>query len=138
MFDELIDSEKYYEYYCGKNNYEIVVEILLWCTEYVLNERIGDDENIFKLVFGINIEQDKKKEIYNILEQLHIKIKKRNALNKSSRLIEIKRNNNNESNLKTSSRALPYHPPKTVYKNNNDKTSKKLKQFQEETDIIKE
>ena len=27
--------------------------------------------------------------------------------------------------------------PKTVYKNNNDKTSKKLKQFQEETDIIK-
>ena len=28
--------------------------------------------------------------------------------------------------------------PKTVYKNNNDKTSKKLKQFQEETDIIKE
>ena len=120
MFDELIDSEKYYEYYCGKNNYEIVVEILLWCTEYVLNERIGDDENIFKLVFGINIEQDKKKEIYNILEQLHIKIKKRNALNKSSRLIEIKRNNNNESNLKTSSRALPYHPPTSENDNTNN------------------
>ena len=96
LFDEIIESEKYYNYYFGKYNYEIVVEILLWCTEQVLEEKIPDDENIFKLIFGINIEPNKKKEITNILEDLSSKIKKRNALSKSTRMIEM--NNTKESN----------------------------------------
>ena len=89
LFDEIIETEKYYNYYFGKYNYEIVVAILLWCTEQILEEKIDDDENIFKLIFGINIEPNKKKEIYDILEELYSKIKKRNALSKSTRLIEM-------------------------------------------------
>ena len=89
LFDEIIETEKYYNYYFGKYNYEIVVVILLWCTEQILEEKICDDENIFKLIFGINIEPNKKKEIYDILEELYSKIKKRNALSKSTRLIEM-------------------------------------------------
>ena len=89
LFDEIIETEKYYNYYFGKYNYEIVVVILLWCTEQILEEKISDDENIFKLIFGINIEPNKKKEIYDILEELYSKIKKRNALSKSTRLIEM-------------------------------------------------
>ena len=92
IFDEIIESEKYYEYYFGQKNYEIVVLILLWCTEHILGEEIKDNENIFKLIFGINIQPNKKKEIYQIIEQIHSKIKKRNALNNSTRLIELSNN----------------------------------------------
>ena len=89
IFDEIIESEKYYNYYCGRDNYEIVVEILLWCTEYILGEEIKDEENIFKLIFGITIESNKKKEIYNLIEQIYSKIKGRNALSKSTQLIDM-------------------------------------------------
>ena len=107
IFDEIIESEKFYRYYCGKNNYEIVVEILLWCTEHILDEEIKDEENIFKLIYDINIESNKKKEMYYIIEQIHAKIKKRNALSNSSRLIELNKSkninnvNNNLLNPKT-------------------------------------
>ena len=104
IFDEIIESEKYYEYYIGQKNYEIVVLILLWCTEHILGEEIKDNENIFKLIFGINIEPNKKQEIYKIIEEIHTKIKKRNALNKSTRLIELSNNkkiNSNMSNQKS-------------------------------------
>ena len=99
IFDELIESEQYYHFYCGKNNYEIVVEILLWCTEHILNEKIKDDENIFRLIYGINIDPNKKKEMYNIIDLLHSKIKKKNFLNKSSRLAEGSNSKNNNNNL---------------------------------------
>ena len=98
IFDEVIENEKYYGYFCGRNNYEIVVEILLWCAEKVLDEKIKDDENIFKLIFGINIDPKKKKEIYTIIEELHSKINKRNTLNKSSRFNETNNNSNNNTN----------------------------------------
>ena len=99
IFDELIESEQYYHFYCGKNNYEIVVEILLWCTEHILNEKIKDDENIFRLIYGINIDPNKKKEMYNIIDLLHSKIKKKNFLNKSSRLAEGSNSKNMNNNL---------------------------------------
>ena len=99
IFDEIIESEKYYKYYCGKDNYEIVVEILLWCTEHILDEEIKDDENIFKLIYGINIAPSKKKEMYNIIAQIYDKIKKRNALSKSTRLIELSNSKNINNNL---------------------------------------
>ena len=122
IFDEIIESEKFYELYIGKNNYEIVIEILLWCTEYVLDEKIKDDENIFILIFGINIEPNKKKEIYNILEQLHNKIKKRNALSKSSRLIEtsnIKKSINVELSQNNNYSLLSSRPKRYDYNNMN-------------------
>ena len=99
IFDELIESEQYYHLYCGKNNYEIVVEILLWCTEHILNEKIKDDENIFRLIYGINIDPNKKIEMYNIIDLLHSKIKKKNFLNKSSRLAEDSNSKNMNNNL---------------------------------------
>ena len=99
IFDELIESEQYYHFYCGKNNYEIVVEILLWCTEHILNEKIKDDENIFRLIYGINIDPNKKKEMHNIIDLLHSKIKKKNFLNKSSRLAEGSNSKNMNNNL---------------------------------------
>ena len=99
IFDELIESENYYHFYCGKNNYEIVVEILLWCTEHILDEKIQDDENIFRLIYGINIEPNKKKEMYNIIDLLHSKIKKKNFLNKSSHLVDGSNNKNMNNNL---------------------------------------
>jgi len=122
IFDEIIESEKFYELYIGKNNYEIVVLILLWCTEYVLDEKIKDDENIFILIFGINIDQNEKKEKYNILEQLHIKIKKRNTLSKSSRLIDmnnIKKSTNDELNQNNNYCLLSSRPKRYDYNNIN-------------------
>ena len=76
-----------------------MVEILLWCTEHILDEKIEDDENIFKLIYGINIEPNKKKEMYNIIEQLYSKIKRKNFLNKSSHLPEGNNIKNMNSNL---------------------------------------
>ena len=123
LFDEIIETEKYYNYYFGKYNYEIVVEILLWCTEQMLKEKISDNENIFKLIFGINIEPNKKKEIYDILEELSIKIKKRNALSKSTRLTEMSNTNNNYNdnkaiNQKGNFNMLSSRPQRYDYNNN--------------------
>ena len=123
LFDEIIETEKYYNYYFGKYNYEIVVEILLWCTEQKLEEKIPDNENIFKLIFGINIEPNKKKEIYDILEELSIKIKKRNALSKSTRLTEMSNMNNNYNdnkaiNQKGNFNMLSSRPQRYDYNNN--------------------
>ena len=97
IFDEIIESEKYYDLYFGKNNYEIVVEVLLWSIEHILELEIKDDENIFKLIFGINISSNKKKELYKVIEELYSTIKKRNILSKSTKLIELA----NEKNIKT-------------------------------------
>ena len=123
LFDEIIESEKYYNYYFGKYNYEIVVEILLWCTEQVLGEKIQDDENIFKLIFGINIEPNKKKEIADILEELSSKIKKRNALSKSTRMIEMSNikesyNNNRITNQINNFSLLSSRPARYDYNYN--------------------
>ena len=122
MFDEIIESEKFYELYIGKNNYQIVVLILLWCTEYVLDEKIKDDENIFILIFGINFDPNEKKDVYIILEQLHNKIKKRNTLNKSSRLIDmnnIKKSTNDELSQNNNYCLLSSRPKRYDYNNMN-------------------
>ena len=70
--------QKYFNLYFGKDNYIIVVEILLWSIEHIMNIKIKDDENIFKLVFNINIEENQHKEIYGIIEQIYRYIKKKN------------------------------------------------------------
>ena len=140
LLDESIETEKYYNYYFGKYNYEIVVVILLWCTEQILEEKIGDDENIFKLIFGINIEPNKKKEIYDILEELYSKIKKRNALSKSTRLIEmsnIKESYNNKVlNQKNNFYLLSSRPQRYDY-NYNYNLNNNYNNIQQKSSITK-
>ena len=77
ILDGLIDSPKYFNLYFGKDNYQIVVEIFLWSIEHIMNISIKDGENIFKLIFGINIDGNKHKELYEIIDEIYKNIKKR-------------------------------------------------------------
>ena len=88
ILDGLIDSEKYFKYYFGKDNYQVVIEILLWSIEHVMNIKLKDDENIFKLVFNLNIEENVHKEIYEIIDEIYKNIKRKNNFgNKSTRIV---------------------------------------------------
>ena len=77
MLDGIIDSEKYYDLYFGKDNYIVVIEILLWSIEHVMNIKLKDDENIFKLIFNLNIDEKVHNKIYEILEEIYNNIKKK-------------------------------------------------------------
>jgi hypothetical protein len=85
LIDVIIDSDKNYDLFFGKNNYIVVVEIFLWSIEHILRIKLKDDENIFKLIFNINIPQAKHKEIYEIFEKLANK-KKGNSENNTVKL----------------------------------------------------
>lgn len=76
ILDWIIESEEYYNYYFGKDNHLIAIEVLLWTTEFILNIKISDEENIFKLIFGVNISEINHKQIVEIIEKLY-SIKKR-------------------------------------------------------------
>ena len=90
ILDKIIDSDKNYDLYFGKDNYFIVVEIFLWSIEHVMNIKIKDDENIFKLIFDINIPEERKKELYEIIQKLSINNKRKTNLeNTSSRIILV-------------------------------------------------
>ena len=106
IFDEIIEDEKYYDLYMGKNNYEIVVEILLWSMEHILEIKINDDENIFKLIWGINISPNKKKEMHSTIEELYSKIFKRNHLCKSTQVIELDNDNNINKDIKNQTKNI--------------------------------
>ena len=43
ILDWIIDSEEYFNYYYGKDNHIIVVEIILWTIEYILGEKIHNN-----------------------------------------------------------------------------------------------
>ena len=102
IIDEIIDSEKYFNLYFGKNNYIIVIEILLWSIEHTINLKINDNENIFKLVFDLNIEENNHKEIYTIIEDIYKYIKKRNNFgNKSTKIYPSSNTSFKAINLKT-------------------------------------
>ena len=93
ILDYFIDSDKYYDLYFGKNNYIIVVEIFLWSIEHILRLRLKDDENIFKLIFNINIPQEKHKEIYDIIDKFMNK--KKGIENNTKKLPQTSINTNN-------------------------------------------
>ena len=100
ILDGLIDSEKYFKFYFGKDNYLIVIEIFLWSIEHVINIKLKEDENLFKLVFNINIDQNLHKEMYEIIEEIYTNIKKKNNFgNKSTRIVPL-----NTTNSKTSTK----------------------------------
>ena len=99
ILDGIIDPQKYFHLYFGKNNYKIVVEIFLWTIEHIMNISIKDDENIFKLVFNININEKEHKEIYEIIDEIYKSIKKKNNLgNSSTRMGGLNTNIKNSTN----------------------------------------
>ena len=86
ILDGIINNEKYFNLYFGKDNYFIVIEIFLWSIEHVMNIKLKEDENLFKLVFNINIEEKAHKNMCEIIEETYKNIKKRNNFgNKSTR-----------------------------------------------------
>ena len=114
ILDNFIDSDKYYDLYFGKDNYMVVVEIFLWSIEHILRLRLKDDENIFKLIFNINIPQEKHKEIYDLIDKFMNK--KKGVENNTKKLIQTNINTNNSktatgtnSNNKTLNKAIEHN-----------------------------
>ena len=101
ILDNFIDSDKYYDLYFGKNNYIVVVEIFLWSIEHILRLRLKDDENIFKLIFNINIPQEKHKEIYNLIDKFMNK--KKGLENNTKKLLQPNINTNNSKTVDNAS-----------------------------------
>ena len=71
ILDWIVESEKYFNYYFGKDNHIIVAEILLWSIEHILGTKIQDYENIFKLIYNIKIRNEKHLKIYEIIDKLY-------------------------------------------------------------------
>ena len=69
MIDFIIDKEEYFELYNGKYNYILVCQILKWASEKVLNIKIKDDEDVFKVIYNINITDEQKKKFLEIIEK---------------------------------------------------------------------
>ena len=90
ILDWIIESEEYYNYYFGKDNHIIVVEIILWSIEHVLGLIIQDNENLFKLIYNIDISVVKHLRIYEIIEKLYT-LKKGN-IEKNNKPIFINKN----------------------------------------------
>ena len=99
ILDGIIEPQKYFHLYYGKNNYKIVVEIFLWSIEHIMNISIKDYENIFKLVFNINIDEIEHKEINVVIEEIYKSIKKKNnSGNISTRMGVLNANIKNSTN----------------------------------------
>ena len=95
ILDWIIESEEYYNYQYGKDNHLIVVESLLWSIEHVLGIQISDNENIFKLIFNININEDKHILMNEIIEKLYME--KKGAIESNSKPLFINKNNSKDT-----------------------------------------
>lgn len=71
ILDWIIDSEEYFNYYYGKDNHIIVIEIILWSIEHVLRLKIPKNQNIFKLIYNIKINEKKHLKIYELINRLY-------------------------------------------------------------------
>ena len=87
ILDGIINTEKYFDLYFGKDNHIIVIEILLWSIEHIMSIKLKEEDNIFKLVFNLNVEEKTHKEMYQIIEEIYKK--KNNFGNKSTRGIPL-------------------------------------------------
>jgi len=101
IIDKIIDSDECYSLYFGKDNYIIIVEIFLWCIEHIMNNRISDNENIFKLIYNINIPEQVHQQIYKIIENIYISNdnNKRHKTENNNKIIIL--NSTHNSNYKT-------------------------------------
>ena len=106
ILDRIVEHHKYFYLFFGKDNYKIVVEIFLWSIEHIMNIILKDDENIFKLVYNINIDENEHKEIYELIEKIYKRNKKKNIFgnNNCTKVEGLNTNNIRKStdNSKTS------------------------------------
>ena len=65
----IIDQNKFFELYNGKQNYILACQIIQWATEKVLNIKIKNNENIFKVIYNINIMNSQQKKFMEIIEE---------------------------------------------------------------------
>ena len=98
IIDWIIDDEKFFNYYLGKDNYIFVVVLFLWSIEFILDININDKENIFKLCYNINISESKKRKIYDIINNWNNAHKKKNNMASSIKTKSINNKNSNEEN----------------------------------------
>ena len=82
ILDYLIDQNKYFELYNGQQNYLIACQIIQWASEKVLNIKIKNSENIFKVIYNINMTDLQKKKFLEIIEEK----------NKAKKIIKTKMN----------------------------------------------
>ena len=66
--DYIVDKEEYFELYNGKYNYILVCQILKWSIENVLNIRIKESEDIFRVIYNIKITEEQKKKFLEIIK----------------------------------------------------------------------
>ena len=78
ILDWIIDSDEYFNYYYGKDNHIIVVEIIIWTIEHILSIKIPKNENIFKLIYNIKINEKKHLKIYELINRLYSSKKPKN------------------------------------------------------------
>ena len=134
IIDLLINKREYYYLYMGDENYITAVEISLWAIEKVLEIKINNEtENIFKLIYNIEIKNEIHEKIYNVINQiendLNNKIKiTRNDLN--SRVKNSDKNQNikglNDSLKSQSVKAAPritFNILNTINQNQNNNSN---------------
>ena len=114
IMDWIIESEEYFNYYFGKDNHIIVVEILLWTIEHILQIKIQDYENIFKLIYNIKISEEKHLKIYNIIEKLFFL--KKSKLENNNKSFSI--NNNYSEKIMTYNIPLSFPTISSTRKSN--------------------
>ena len=88
MIDYIIDKEEYFELYNGKYNYILVCQIIKWATEKVLNIKIKDNENVFKVIYNINITNEQKKKFLEIIEKRNKKKQVVKNINKKNDMLQ--------------------------------------------------
>ena len=72
IIDLILDRPDFYDLYVGKENYITSVIILLWSIESVLDIKLNNEtENIFKLVYNIDIKEEKKEKLYEIIKVIY-------------------------------------------------------------------
>ena len=93
LIDYITDNEEYFELYNGKYNYIIVCQILQWATEKILNIKIKTSENVFKILYNINITYQQKQKFIEIINKRNKIDNKKNPRLKREFSYNIKQNN---------------------------------------------
>ena len=118
IIDYIVDKEEYFEIYNGKNNYIFASQIMIWSIEKILNIKIKANENIFKVIYNINVTETQNKKFKEIIENiyLHTKLKKLNDINAINSTIIYPQNYiTNDNKYKTENLKS-----KTYYNTNNN------------------
>ena len=140
LIDYITDNEEYFELYNGKYNYIIVCQILQWATEKILNIKIKTSENVFKILYNINITYQQKQKFIEIINKRNKIDNKKNPRLKREFSYNIKQNNHIKNKININSTTdnnynliennlYEYNPNQYVY-NNKKKNNRNLKNFE--------